>query len=96
MFELDEKFTVHNLVVEEGAVLVKKKPRKMPFQVSLLVKKKIEKLLEVGFIRPIDYLEWMANVVLVKNPIEEIRVCIDFKDLNKAAQRMISYYLTQI
>jgi len=40
--------------------------------------------LEVGFIRPIDYLEWMANVVLVKMPTSEIRVCTNFKDLNKA------------
>ena len=46
---------VHNLVVEEGAILVKQKPRKIPFQISLLVKKEIEKLLEVRFIIPIDY-----------------------------------------
>ena len=50
----------------------------------MLVKKEIEKLLEVKFIRSIDYSKWMANIVSVKKPIGEIRVCIDFKDLNKA------------
>jgi len=66
MLGFDENFVVHNLVVEKGAVHVKQKPKKIPFQVSLLVKKEIEKLLEVGFIRPIDYSEWMANVVPMK------------------------------
>jgi len=40
---LDENFVVHNLVVEKGAMPVKQKARKMSFQISLLVKKEIEK-----------------------------------------------------
>ena len=75
MSRLDENFMVHNLVVEEGAVPIKRKPRKMPFKVSLLVKKEIEKLLEVSFIKSIDYSEWMANVVPIKKPTREIRIC---------------------
>ena len=59
----------------------------MPFQISLLVKKEIEKLLEASFIKPIDYSEWMANVVPMKKPIGKIRVCIDFKDLSKACPK---------
>ena len=57
MPRLDENFVVHNLVFEKGVVPIKQKPRTIPFQVSLLVKKEIEKLLEVSFIRPIDYSE---------------------------------------
>ena len=87
MLGLDKNFVVHNLVVEKGAILVKQKPRKIPFQVSLLVKKEIEKLLEVGFIRPIDYSEWMANVVSMKKPTSEIRVCTDFRYLNKSCSK---------
>jgi len=87
MVGLDKIFMVHYLFVEEGAIPIKQKPRKIPFQVSLLVKKKIEKLLEASFVRPIDYSEWMPNVVLVKKPTWEIKVCIDFKDLNKACPK---------
>jgi len=47
----------------------------------------LKKLLEVKFIRPIDYLEWMANVVPVKKPTGKIRVCTNFKDLNKACPK---------
>ena len=87
MLGLDEDFVVHNLIVKKGAIHVKQKPRKIPFEVSLLVKKEIEKILEVGFIRPIDYLEWMANIVSIKKPTCEIRVCINFRDLNKACSK---------
>ena len=48
------------------------------------MKKEIEKLLEVGFIRSIDYSEWMANIVPIKKPTCEIKVCTNFRDLNKA------------
>ena len=51
------------------------------------MKKEIEKLLDVGFIRSIDYLEWMDNIVPVKNPIGEIKMCTDFRDLNKACSK---------
>ena len=87
MLGLDENFVVHNLVVEKGAMPIKQKARKMPFQISLLVKREIEKLLEAGFIRSIDYSEWMANLVPVKKPTGEIRVCTDFRDLNKACPK---------
>ena len=87
MPRLDEDFVVHNLVVEKGAILVKQKQRKIPFEVSLLVKKEIEKLLEVGFIRPIDYLKRMKNIVPVKKPTGEIKVCINFRYLNKSCPK---------
>ena len=51
------------------------------------MKKEIEKLLEVGFIRSIDYSECMANIVPVKKPTGEIRVCTNFRDLNKACPK---------
>lgn len=87
MLGLYESFVVHNLVVKKGAMPIKQKPQKMPFQVSLLVKKEIEKLLEVGFIRSIDYSEWMANIVPIKKPTGEIRMCTNFRDLNKACPK---------
>ncbi|XP_026428939.1 uncharacterized protein LOC113324871 [Papaver somniferum] len=44
----------------------------------------IEKLLEAGFIRPVQYQRWMSNVVPVPKKNGKICVCIDFTDLNKA------------
>ena len=44
----------------------------------------IVKLIEVGFIREVKYLTWIANIVPVKKKNGHIRVCVDLKDLNNA------------
>ena len=42
------------------------------------------KLQEASFIREVYYLNWLANVVMVKKASEKLRMCVDFTDLNKA------------
>jgi len=84
MPSLDLSFFIHNLPLKKGAKPVNQKLIKMHPSKALLVKKEIENYLNVGFIRPIDYSKWMANIVLVTKPIGEIRICIDFRDINNA------------
>jgi len=48
------------------------------------IKKEIERLLEAKFIRPCRYVEWISSVVPVYKKNGKLRVCIDFRDLNKA------------
>ena len=43
--------------------------------------------MEAGSIREVQYPEWVANVVLVKNSSGKWRVCTDFTDLNKACPK---------
>ena len=40
---------------------------------------------DVGIIVPIRYSEWVSNLVSVRKKTGEIRLCIDFRDLNKAS-----------
>ena len=40
-----------------------------------------------GFIREVYYLEWLANIVLVKKTNGKWRMCVDFTDLNKACPK---------
>jgi len=56
---------------------------------------KVQKLLEVGFIRECQYPEWISNVVLVKKPNGMWRMFVDFTDLNKACPKD-SYPLPKI
>ena len=44
---------------------------------------KVNILLGVGYIREVYYLNWLANVVLVKKTNGKWRMCVDFTDLNK-------------
>ena len=43
----------------------------------------VRKLQEVEFIRGVYYLDWLANVVMVKKTNGKWRMCVNFTDLNK-------------
>ena len=47
----------------------------------------LAKLLEVGFIREIKHPDWLANLVMVPKKDKSWRLCVDFKDLNKACPK---------
>jgi len=53
------------------------------------------KLQDAEFIREVYYLDWLANVVMVKKAKEKWRMCVDFIDLNKACPKD-SYPLPRI
>jgi putative transposase len=40
-------------------------------------------LLKVGFIYPVPFTKWVSNPILVDKKQGMIRVCMDFRDLNK-------------
>jgi hypothetical protein len=44
----------------------------------------VQRLLDVGFIRPCRYAEWISNIVFVeKKNTDKIQVCTNFHNLNK-------------
>ena len=60
-----------------------------------MIAEEVRKLLEAGFIREVYYPEWLANVVMVKKANGKWRMCVDFKDLNRACPKD-SYPLPRI
>ncbi|RVX01390.1 Transposon Ty3-G Gag-Pol polyprotein [Vitis vinifera] len=48
------------------------------------LKGEIQKQPSVGFLLVVKYLEWLANVIPVPKKDGKVRVCFDFRDLNKA------------
>ena len=40
---------------------------------------------DVGIIVPLRYSEWVSNLVSVRKKTVEIRLCIDFRNLNRAS-----------
>ena len=85
MPSLDPSIVQHHLPILPHARLVKQKLRRLHPRWSLQVKEEIQKQLTVGFLSVVECLEWLANVVPVPKKKANVRVCIDFRDLNKAS-----------
>ena len=48
------------------------------------MKEEIQKLLNVRFLSVIEYPKWLANVIPIPKKDNKVRVCVNFRDLNKA------------
>jgi hypothetical protein len=59
----------------------------MKVEVLEEVKKKVEKMIAAGFIRPCRYAEWISSIVPVQKKDGRWRVCVDFRDLNRATPK---------
>ncbi|RVW59790.1 Gag-Pol polyprotein [Vitis vinifera] len=81
---LDPSIVQHRLPLLPHARPVKQKLRRLHPRWSLQVKEEIQKQLSVGFLSVVEYPEWLANVVPVPKKDGKVRVCVDFRDLNKA------------
>ena len=60
-----------------------------------IIQSEVDKLLDVGFIREVEYPEWLANEVVVPKKEGIWRVCIDYTNLNNACPKD-SFPLSQI
>ena len=81
----DTEITQHKIALKENQKPFKKKLHRInPIQFPL-VQKEIMKMYDAGIIVPIRYSEWVSNLVSIRKKTGEIRLCIDFRDLNKAS-----------
>jgi hypothetical protein len=74
----------HSLNVDPSFRQRKQRLRKMSEDKAEGARNEVKRLLSVGVIREVTYLEWLANTVMVKKANGKWRRCIDFIDLNKA------------
>ncbi|KAL0413584.1 UNVERIFIED_CONTAM: hypothetical protein Sradi_1560100 [Sesamum radiatum] len=84
---LDPKVAVHHLLVKKGARPVKQGQRRFRLELIPLIEAEVNKLIEVGFIREVKYPIWISNIVPVRKKNGQIRVCVDFRDLNNACPK---------
>jgi hypothetical protein len=77
----------HSLNVDLAIRPRKQKLQKMSDDKAEEERNKVKRLLSAGVIREVTYLEWLANTVMVKKANGKWRMCIDFRDLNKACPK---------
>jgi len=54
-----------------------------------IVKEELQKSLNVNFIYPISDSQWISPLVIVPKKNGKWRVCIDYRELNKATLKII-------
>jgi hypothetical protein len=84
---LNRSIIEHRLPLKNGFWLFQQRARQMKAEVLVEVKKEVEKMLEAEFIRPCRYAEWISSVVPMQKKDGRWRVCVDFRDLNRATPK---------
>jgi len=81
---LDRSIVEHRFPIKSGFRPHQQPARRCNPNILHDIKAEITKLIEDKFIRQCRYAEWIFNVVPVYKKNGKLRVCIDFRNLNKA------------
>ncbi|KAL0313414.1 UNVERIFIED_CONTAM: Transposon Ty3-G Gag-Pol polyprotein [Sesamum radiatum] len=84
---IDPKMITHHLNIDPSIKRVKQKKRHFGPKKDRIIQAQVDKLMDVGHIEEVQSHEWLSNVVLVPKHGGKWRMCIDFKDLNKACPK---------
>ena len=76
------KLVKHCLSLQKGCKLVRQRLRQFHLARQEVIKKEVDKLLAVGFIKEILYPKWLSNMVVVPKKNEKWHVCVDYTNLN--------------
>ncbi|GKB43451.1 reverse transcriptase domain-containing protein [Tanacetum coccineum] len=77
----------HRLNVREGSSPVRRKKRGQAADRNQAIQEEVRKLMEAGIMKEVHYHDWLSNTVMVKKHDDSRRMCVDFKDLNKACPK---------
>ena len=83
---IDPKLIMHKLQVDHLHQPVIPKRRKFSPERDAIINDEVKSLLGAGFIREVQYPEWLANIIVV-NKNGKWRVFKDFTDLNKSCRK---------
>ena len=84
---LDTNIVVHRLPLREEYAPIKQKLRRVKPEMLLKIKEEVKKQLDVGFLEVSKYPQWVANIVPVSKKDSKVRMCVDYRDLNRASPK---------
>ncbi|XP_050897804.1 uncharacterized protein LOC127104675 [Lathyrus oleraceus] len=84
---LDTDIVVHKLPLKPKCPPVKQKLRRTRPDMALKIRDEVKKQLDAGFLAVAKYPDWVANIVPVPKKDGKVRICVDYRDLNKASPK---------
>jgi len=82
---LDTEIVMHKLPLKEDCPPVKQKLRRTRPDMAEKIKEEVKKQFDAGFLAVTSYPEWVANIVPVPKKDGKVRMCVDYRDLNRAS-----------
>src|SRR5699024_4833695 len=83
----DKNIIQHKISLEKDTIPFKQKLRPINPLLLPLIEKEIKKLLVAKIIVPLRYSKWVANLMVVRKKSGEIRLYVDFRNLNKCSKK---------
>jgi len=84
---LDADIVQHKLPLKPECPPIKQKLRRMKPEMTLKIKEEVEKQFNTGFLAVAKYPQWVANIVPVPKKEGKVRMCVDYRDLNRASPK---------
>lgn len=81
----DPQLSQHTIKLEPNPKPVRQKQRPLNPKLEPLMVKDLNKLIESGIVFPIKHTSWVSNLVSIRKKGGEIRIFVDFRDLNQAS-----------
>ena len=77
----------HHIYIQDGARIIQQPQRRMNPALRDVVKEELQKLLSANFIYLISDSQWVSLLVIIPKKNVKWRVCVDYRELNKATQK---------
>lgn len=83
MTGLDTDIVMHKLPFKQECPPMKQKLRRTSPDITLKTKEEVRKQFDASFLAVAKYPQWVANIVHVPNKDGKVRMCVNYRDLNR-------------
>ena len=87
---LDPQYYQHQIHLLPDTRPVQQRRYRMNPNYAAKFKEEIDKLLHVGFIRPVKWATWLSPIVVLPKKNGKIKVCVDYRNSTRPRSRMVS------